>query len=304
MTTDPDTPDTGYDRVTARDIAGLLHHLADIRCAATTPSADPDRRAAFLSRKAELFTRIALDAERTRIDNYSRQVRQMAADAHAAAQRERRQLPQQQMGPDPRRTASLPLTADGPDQRTPGPVLVDTAKNAELTLREFVLLVCAEHTSVVCVADLQRRHVERYKRWLLERPAARGGPLHRHTVRDRLSKLRGFFRRLDEWDAEDRPARQLVFDSDFPIADEPLPRFFDDAAAAKLLAAARNDPEPFARLAIEILARTGMRRSEMLGLTIDTGGADRLRLLAAGPGREDAHRPLRPAAPAAEDSAG
>ncbi|MEN8654813.1 tyrosine-type recombinase/integrase [Streptomyces sp. 21So2-11] len=27
-----------------------------------------------------------------------------------------------------------------------------------------------------------------------------------------------------EWDAEDRPARQLVFDSDFPIAEEPLPR--------------------------------------------------------------------------------
>ncbi|MFJ3204721.1 hypothetical protein [Streptomyces sp. NPDC086989] len=37
--------------------------------------------------------------------------------------------------------------------------------------------------------------------------------------------LRGFFRCLDE-------------DSDFLIADEPLPRFLDDAAAAKLLAAA------------------------------------------------------------------
>ena len=69
--------------------------------------------------------------------------------------------------------------------------------------------------------------------------------------------------------AADRPPRQLVFDSDFPIADEPLPRFLDDAAAAKLLAAARQDPDPFTRLAIEILSRTGMRRSEMLGLTID-----------------------------------
>lgn len=90
----------------------------------------------------------------------------------------------------------------------------------------------------------------------------------RHTVRDRLSKLRGFFRRLDGW-AVDRPHRQLVFDSDFPIADEPLPRFLDDAAAAKLLAAARRDPAPFVRLAMEILARTGMRRGDMLGLTID-----------------------------------
>ncbi|WP_330294048.1 hypothetical protein [Streptomyces sp. NBC_00576] len=77
------------------------------------------------------------------------------------------------------------------------------------------------------------------------------------------------FRRLDEWDAAGQPSRQLVFDSDFLIADEPLPRFLDDAAAAKLLAAARKDPDPFAWLAIEILARTGMRRGEMFGLTID-----------------------------------
>jgi hypothetical protein len=42
------------------------------------------------------------------------------------------------------------------------------------------------------------------------------------------------------------------------------PRFLVDAAGA-----ARRDPDPFTRLAIEILSRTGMRRSEMLGLTID-----------------------------------
>jgi site-specific recombinase XerD len=142
-------------------------------------------------------------------------------------------------------------------------------KNAELTLRGFALLIAAEDTAVTRVAQLKRRHVERYRQWLLERPAARGGPLHRHTVGDRLSKLRGFLRRLDEWDSADQPPRQLVFDSDFPSADEPLPRFLDDAAAAKLLAAARQDPDAFARLAIEILARAGMRRSEMLGLTIN-----------------------------------
>ncbi|WP_327593367.1 tyrosine-type recombinase/integrase [Streptomyces chartreusis] len=172
-----------------------------------------------------------------------------------------------------------------------------TVKNAELTLREFALLVTAEDPAVTCVAELKRRHVERYRQWLLERPAARGGPLHRHTVRDRLSKLRGFLRRLDEWDSADRPPRQLVFDSDFPIADEPLPRFLDDAAAAKLLAAARRDPDPFARLAIEILARTGMRRSEMLGLTIDAvvqiGSAYWLRV-PVGKMHTDRYVPLHP----------
>lgn len=172
-----------------------------------------------------------------------------------------------------------------------------TVKNAELTLREFALLVTSEDTTAVRVADLQRRHVERYKRWLLERPAARGGPLHKHTVRDRLGVLRGFLRRLDEWDTEDRPTRQLVFDSDLPIADEPLPRFLDDASAAKLLAAARQDPDPFARLAIEILARTGMRRGEMLGLTIDAivqiGSAYWLRV-PVGKMHTDRYVPLHP----------
>ncbi|MER5624462.1 site-specific integrase [Streptosporangium sp. NPDC002544] len=172
-----------------------------------------------------------------------------------------------------------------------------TVKNAELTLREFALLITAEDPAVSCVAGLQRRHVERYKGWLLERPVARGGPLHRHTVRDRLGTLRTFLRRLDEWDADDRPARQLVFDSDMPIADEPLPRFLDDAAAAKLLAAARQDPDPFARLAIEILARTGMRRSEMLGLTIDAvvqiGSAYWLRV-PVGKMHTDRYVPLHP----------
>lgn len=178
-----------------------------------------------------------------------------------------------------------------------GTLRSSTVKNAELTLREFALLITAEDPTVSCVAELQRRHVERYKGWLLERPAARGGPLHRHTVRDRLGTLRTFLRRLDEWDADDRPARQLVFDSDMPIADEPLPRFLDDAAAAKLLAAARQDPDPFARLAIEILARTGMRRSEMLGLTIDAvvqiGSAYWLRV-PVGKMHTDRYVPLHP----------
>ncbi|WP_327583466.1 site-specific integrase [Nonomuraea sp. NBC_00507] len=178
-----------------------------------------------------------------------------------------------------------------------GTLRSSTVKNAELTLREFALLITAEDPTVSCVAELQRRHIERYKGWLLERPAARGGPLHRHTVRDRLGTLRTFLRRLDEWDADDRPARQLVFDSDMPIADEPLPRFLDDAAAAKLLAAARQDPDPFARLAIEILARTGMRRSEMLGLTIDAvvqiGSAYWLRV-PVGKMHTDRYVPLHP----------
>ena len=106
--------DNVYDRVTVRDIADLLHHAAEMRCSTRdgiNNVIDPTERAAFLSRKAELFTRIAQDAERTRVDDYSRQIRQMATDARTAA--EQAQLPQQQVGPDQRRTSARPLTSRG-----------------------------------------------------------------------------------------------------------------------------------------------------------------------------------------------
>jgi hypothetical protein len=106
--------DNVYDRVTVRDIADLLHHAAEMRCSTRdgiNNVIDPAERAAFLSRKAELFTRIAQDAERTGVDDYSRQVRQMATDARTAA--DQAQLPQQQVGPDQRRTSARPLTSRG-----------------------------------------------------------------------------------------------------------------------------------------------------------------------------------------------
>ena len=76
--------------------------------------------------------------------------------------------------------------------------------------------------------------------------------------------------RLSEWDGEDAPARVLMFAGDIPRRDQPLPRFIDDAAAAKLLRAAREHPDPFTRLAVEFLARTGLRKSEFLDLTVDS----------------------------------
>lgn len=109
--------DTAYDRVTARDIADLLHHAADIRCntpaGAGSAGIDPAERATFLSRKAALFTRIAQDAERTRIDDHSRQVRQMATDARTATEQAQLQLTQPRVGPDQRRTTNRPLTTGG-----------------------------------------------------------------------------------------------------------------------------------------------------------------------------------------------
>src|SRR5699024_4481952 len=59
------------------------------------------------------------------------------------------------------------------------------------------------------------------------------------------------------------------FAGDIPLKDRPLPRFLDDAAAAQLLHAARAHHDLFVRVAVETLARTGLRRSELLALTTD-----------------------------------
>ena len=111
-----------------------------------------------------------------------------------------------------------------------------------------------------------------------------------------MGHLRGFFTRISEWGYPDVPRRIPVYACDRPIPDHPLPKFLDDPTAAKFMAAARNLPEEFDRLAIELLARTGMRKGELLALTVDAvvqiGTAYWLH-----PRGQTAQRPIHPPAP-------
>src|SRR6202022_449409 len=82
-----------------------------------------------------------------------------------------------------------------------------------------------------------------------------------------------------------------------PVAEEPLPRFLDDAAFTKLLQATRADPDPFVRLCVEFLARTGLRKGEFLDLTVDSVvqiGAAYWLHVPLGKLRNDRYIPLHP----------
>ncbi len=136
----------------------------------------------------------------------------------------------------------------------------------EGVLREFACFLNGNAREVTRVADLNRHHIEAYKLHLATRPSARGGTLTKTSLAEHLGVLRTCFERLTEWDGGDVPSRVLVFDGDLPLRDDPLPRFLDDGAFTKLLQAARADPDPFVRLAVEFLARTGMRKGEFLNL--------------------------------------
>jgi site-specific recombinase XerD len=109
--------------------------------------------------------------------------------------------------------------------------------------------------------------------------------------------LRVFFERIIEWDWADTPPRNPILNWDLPKRPEPLPRFLDDAEAAKFMAAARTSKDPRDRLIAELLARTGMRSGELIGLDADAMvriGAGHWLRIPIGKLRNDRYVPLHP----------
>ena len=137
------------------------------------------------------------------------------------------------------------------------------------TLRLFATRVIDNDPACVSVAQIERRHIEDYKRWLAARPGTRGARLSPVTIRHRLGTLRTFFERLIDWADPDAPKRVPIFNGDLPTPDEPLPKFLDDPTAARFMAALAVDPNQRRRLMVELLARTGMRIGELASLADD-----------------------------------
>ena len=139
----------------------------------------------------------------------------------------------------------------------------------EIALRFFAGRVTEADRWCVCVADIERRHIEDFKLWQAKRPGKHGKKFSTTTIRHRLGLLRTFFERIIEWGYDDAPARVPIFPGDFPKADEPLPKFLDDRTMAKFMAAVAKDTNPRRRLMMELLARTGMRVGELASLEDD-----------------------------------
>lgn len=168
--------------------------------------------------------------------------------------------------------------------------------DTSVTLRDFGRWL-GTNTDIDTVADLRRQHIESYKQWLHTRPSRTGDGLVDSTIGKRLAGLRAFFERITEWRWDEAPPRPLVFSGDLPTRPRPLPRFLEDGDAAKLLRAARQHPDPLVGLVVELLARTGMRRGELVDLTTDAitqiGDAYWLRI-PVGKLRTDRYIPLHP----------
>lgn len=174
----------------------------------------------------------------------------------------------------------------------------NTVKGISQALREFGAWLGHNRPEVSSCADLNRSHIEDYKSWISARHGRyTGKPLDRVTIKNRLINLHCFFDRATEWGYPNPPQRPLIFTGDLPIIDKPLPRFLDDAAATKLMRTSRADSDPLSRLIVELLARTGIRKGELLGLTVDAvvqiGSAFWLRI-PVGKLHNDRYIPLHP----------
>jgi len=167
---------------------------------------------------------------------------------------------------------------------------------ADISLRQFAGWLL-ESTYARNVAAISRTDLEDYKRWLAAQPGNTGKALAANTRRQRLHTLRMFFDRLIEWDWADAPARNPVMGGDIPASPDPLPKFLDDTAAAKFMAAARAADDPRDRVVCELLARTGLRASELCDLAADAVvliGDNHWLRVPLGKLRNDRYVPLHP----------
>ena len=144
-----------------------------------------------------------------------------------------------------------------------------TVSAGEVMLRRFAGFLTTNYPEIVGLVDVERRHIEAFKRFLPTLPGSNGEPpLADTTIRMTLGTLRTFFERVSEWGYPDAPTRVLIFNGDLPTPDAPLPRFLTDPDASKLMRAA-GDADPVDRLVIEMLARTGLRFGELCNLARD-----------------------------------
>jgi integrase len=137
-------------------------------------------------------------------------------------------------------------------------------------LRRFGLWLSDYDPSAVGIADVTRAHIEAFKiRCSTDTHSLTGKPLAINTIRRRLRLLKVFFDRIIESDDADAPRRNPIIHGDVPPRPEPLPKFLDDAEMAKFMAQVNIEPDPFRKLCVLLLARTGMRVGELTNLDAD-----------------------------------
>lgn len=129
------------------------------------------------------------------------------------------------------------------------------------------------HPEVGSLRALERRHVAGFLVWNRTRPwrgrLARQQVVSVTVAHSAVLALRNFLDDLTLWGWAERPARRLVFATDVPRLPRPLPRALAPDVDAALMGGVERLTDPFARTAITLLRRAGLRLGECLDLELD-----------------------------------
>lgn len=142
------------------------------------------------------------------------------------------------------------------------------------SLVPFALYLAEYAPEVHNVGALRREaHIEPYLVWNATREwTPPGGVSQRYSARGRqhgVLDVKFFLDTITEWGWEEAPTRRVLFPSDVPKLDKPLPRFIPHEQEARLMTAIRTLSDPFQRYPLEILRATGLRIGELLNLELD-----------------------------------
>ncbi len=148
-----------------------------------------------------------------------------------------------------------------------------TVWNRAASLILFGEYLAAHHPDIVRLNQLHRSHVEAFLVWNHGRPwrgrVARDKPVSANASKHAVLDLKCFLDDLAIWGWAERPKARLVFPSDIPRLDRPLPRALAPDVDRDLMAAVHELADPFASAALTILRGTGLRLGELLDLELD-----------------------------------
>jgi len=150
------------------------------------------------------------------------------------------------------------------------PSTVELRADSLVTFAEYL---AAHHPAVHSLTQLTRGHIEDFLAYNHGRPwrgrVARDRPVSPVVSKRTVIDLRCFLDDLAVWGWAERAPGRLLFPSDIPRLDRPLPRALASDIDRDLTAAANKLPDPFARIGLTLLRGTGIRLGELLDLELD-----------------------------------
>jgi site-specific recombinase XerD len=150
------------------------------------------------------------------------------------------------------------------------PSTVDLRADSLITFAEYL---AGRHRRVHSLTQLTREHMEGFLTYNHGRPwrgrLARDQPVSAVVSKRTVIDLRCFLDDLALWGWAERPPSRLLFPSDIPRLDKPLPRALASDIDRDLMAAVNRLPDRFARIGLILLRGTGIRLGELLDLELD-----------------------------------